>query len=261
MADSGKTVCEITRQAVREAPQCACPNDKLIACRDVAVAPDSCTVFKIAEYQEKLFNEQYSPGKSSTVRKATLTNLATDIKSQEQILQDAFGKGISASDCQYWKMQRCLSNANGSKNGFGRTYIGRQELETVGYAPAPIIHASFLDQKLPPNLTDLVPIMVDRVMNPELAIVVILVIIIGILWALIASVSKWKKGAYARNIRRRDKEIEQKEASDPWKFMSPTYVEDPNDKWRLLIPQYEAQGYCMEAYRKKLGMPEGPKCS
>lgn len=270
-----ETVFDLTRRALDESSKCNCPAEGNAACVGVLEPPASCLVGQLAHIQDLLFAHKYRVDfkTPAEARRAEVADIEEDVKHLEGQVAAAFpdccaapGAGkptVRGSDFQYWKMQRCLLFPDGTKAPGGQRYVSRETLKAqLRYAPKPLIHVKALDGKLAPQYTDLVPIMADRVMNPELVLVVILLVLIGVVWGLLSSVSKWKRAKYFQGIRDRDAAIEAAEAADPWRYETgtPSFTVDPNDKWRLLVPQYEAQGYCMKEYRRKLGMPEGPDC-
>lgn len=269
MSKPTATACDLTRDALDNATKCACPDSNLAQCKGVTETPPSCAVWKLADYRDTYFKWQYNPAdllshNASSVRKAKLEDLGADIVAQENILKSHYGDDAPVDELEYWKMQRCLRSsgpADGASDQYGKEYVNRPVLQAeAGYAPQPLFGGKTLEGKLPASATGLVPVMADRFVNADLALILILIILIAVLWGLIASVSKWRKGAYQRNLKAKVARVHKEQAHDKWGFLDPTVQEDPKDKWRLMIPQYEAQGYCMKEYRQKLGMPPGPDC-
>lgn len=273
--------CNALRTAIADANKCGCklPGDNRLQCRGLTEVPPSCVLWELAQRQDNLFqvNAQsrvrgLNPFASKIDRLAhqkAVTNLKVDVEKLKGEAKKAFPELSDADldDLQYWKMQRCLINADGdpavTPNG-SRKFVGRTRLQTTGYSATPLINVPVPKAaKLPESVARLVPVAADRVAPPEIILLIILLVLVAVALGLYSTHKhaerKRRREAYMQGLRAHDASIAAREANDPWaKLGSPTYQVDPNDHLRELVPQYEARGYCMAAYRKKLGMPARP---
>lgn len=262
--------CAAVRQAVADANKCGCkpPDDPRLQCKGLTAVPASCAVWGLAQRRDNLFQVQYSPEGASpfassvnrVAHERAVADLQADVAKLEGQVRAAFPALTDAdlADIEYWKMQRCL--ADGAERA---KYFDRPRLQAAGYAATPLVNVKVPDSlALPTNFKNLVPVMADRLAPPEIVLLFILLVLVAAALGLYALSRQQRKTAYARAVRQREAGVAAAQAADPWArmFGAPTVREDPDDKLRALVPQYEAQGYCMSAYRQKLGMPPGPKC-
>ncbi len=255
------SVCDVVRDAVAQSHLCACPNDKLPQCKGVTKAPPKCSVFHVAKLQDTKFKWKYT---LDPLKAQKLSQIDKDIEKDAITLKLIYGIELSPEDLEWWKMQRCLINKKtGAKGGqFANKYLERQDLELLGYSPTPIIGGDFMFTALPDKVLRTIPVAWDRFLNPAMMIfflIILLCVIFGIFYVLVRNTlrRKQKSKQHQMEIKRFIKEKEQ----DPYIHTSfESWPADPNKEWKDLIPVYEAQGYCMADYRKKLGMPPGPNC-
>jgi len=220
--------------------------------------PGACSVLGYATGRDRYLQAQYDPVSALTdraVRAGKLKAFQADIAAAAETLQNTYGAGPPEAE---WKdFTQCLWSPDGGPGGpNGNTYLSRRDLYAAGYQPHPALGGDFLFGELPAPVTDRVPVWLDRVFNPDLAVVVIFAVLVLVFAALIYRAHKWEKKAPLRAQAALEKKRAEFEKTDPYrgtKFES--YPEDPNAKWKSLIPVYEAQGHVMRAYRKKLGMP------
>lgn len=267
MSGSTVTVCDMVRDALAAAPACGCPNPNKPQCKGVSGPPPECSVFKLATHRDIEFDWQYDPASlfsssERTTRQKKLADIEGDIKADEATLEGKYGTSAPVGDVSWWRMQRCLINTDGKPGGnFGHKYVGRQDMQAAGYAPYPLVGGSTLETQAPVALTNAVPVLMDRGLNADLMVIVIFVLLVIIFAVLMYKAYKWSQDEPARKAAAKAAERTKREASDPFKGTSfESWPTDPNEKWRALIPVYEAQGYDMCAYRKRLGMPLKGHC-
>lgn len=260
------TFCDIARDALKNANLCVCgPGVDLEEnpqCKGVAAPPATCAALQLARNNDLYFNWQYAPGNvldstNSVLRKAKLANLGAIIEKNKQDVRAQYGQDAPVDDFTFWRMQRCLENASGTPGLSGNTYIDRYSLQTnAEYKPPHLIGGETLTGRLPNSVTSAVPVMMDRLMNPTLLLVVILVILIAVVLGLMRGVSKWKSGSYQRRIAAKVDTEKRLQENNPYAYLGDDMFQvNKADEIRLKVPQYEAEGYCMKAYRQKLGMP------
>lgn len=230
------TLCELTRRALEEGNRCSCPgNPSQPQCDGKAEAPDSCKVLKLAAMRDVYSKRQYDPTflvqrGGSQVREAELGIMGRIVKDLEDDVTQIYGTGTPVEDISYGKMQRCLNKPDGSRdcstfNGKKTCtdkYVSRDNLKMyAGYNPQPVVGGSLLEGKVPHRATNFIPVWTDRIANPTLVLVFILVVLLVAAWAL---------------------------------FLRPTPEEQERAKVMDLVLEYEKAGVCMKEYRAKLGM-------
>jgi hypothetical protein len=220
----------------------------------------------LATKRDMYIQTKYSPsglvsGTTRDIRNKELAILQNDIDDDIKQLQAKYGADVP-TDLTWNDLTECLWNPDGSPGGtHNNKYFKRDDLTTLGYQPQPVLGAATLEGKLPSTLTGRVPIWVDHAFNPDLAVIIIFAFLIIIFAVLMYNAYKWTKMAPEREAAAKAARRTEMEAHDPYKGTPfESYPADPNSKWEALIPVYEAQGYCMEAYRKKLGMPVTDHC-
>lgn len=270
--------CDLLRRSMRDANKCVCKpppkKDPRAQCQGLTKLPDSCLFWELANRRDQLFKMQYSfdsvPWADEVTKKAytlKLQDMHSGIAHIEAKLKLAF-PDITDEDLagvEYWKLQRCFLNDGGmprhnAMTGTSRKYFGRADLQSAGYVPDSVVDLAVPSVlKMPQQVTDMMPVLGDRLAAPEYVILMILLVLTAVAIALGVSVYRRKGGKHARGPGKRGKTSESRGTSDPWANMGMT-LDDPDDKLRELVPQYESRGYCMTQYRKKLGMPPGPPC-
>lgn len=265
-------VCDIARDALSKSNQCVCDGSEASKTKAqctvdgklITEPPASCSVLTLASRRDLYFKTQYDPAtalKGGSLRKKILANIGADIELEEKKVKQAYGDDAPVDDISYWRMQRCLVNKDGTRGTFNNRYVNRETLEEKSsYAPQPAIGASFLKGRIPAKLTNLLPVLTDRLMDPSLMVVVLLIIMLIILWVLITKAIAGKRAKYMSTVRSRVDKVKEENLDNPFAYLGDSYEESKSDDLRLKIPEYEARGYCMAAYRKKLGMPSGPNC-
>jgi hypothetical protein len=258
---SSPTKCDILRAGA------AATASKAAGC-DGATPQTDCSVMALLAKKDMYIQTKYDPSglvskTDRLVRTKVLSNLQGDINTLTDQIQSRFGKEVPASDLSWGSLTECLLNPDGSPGGgFGNKYYRRNDLESLGYQPRPALGAATLQGKIPAKLTQAIPVWMDHVVNPDLAVILVFAILIIIFGVLMYNAYNWQKGAPAREAAAKTARQAKMEESDPYKGTAfESYPSDPDTKWKSLIPIYEAQGYCMEAYRKKLGMPVTDSCA
>jgi len=213
------------------------------------------------------FQTRYGPSgfvseTARDIRNKQLGILQGDIDDDAAQIESKYGKG-APSDITWNDFTECLWSPDGSRGGpHGNEYFERNDLRSLGYQPQPLFGAAALEGQLPRALTEPVPIWVDHAFNPDLAVIVIFGLLIVVFAALMYSAYRWTLKAPERKAAAETAWRAEKEKHDPYRNTKfPSYPGDPNSKWEALIPVYEAEGYDMCSYRKKLGMPLGKRCA
>ena len=215
-------VCQVLREAGNAGLSSS-------ACGGKSQKPQ-CRVTDLANKKDALFQTQYGfPSKMGRqARAATLKVLRRDVEESEKAIADGYSdRGAEAQlDKVAWKkFPSCLWNADGSGGGLHKhKYFDRQDLAELGYTPRPAFGGKALEGRLPKKLTALVPVWMDRAVNPDLAVVLVFAFLVLVFAALFY-------GAYR---------TEQRKAG----------LED-------VVAQYEAEGRDMCGYRKKHGLGRG----
>ena len=229
-------------------------------CSGSSPAPD-CFVTDLASKRDMYFQTKYSPSGlvSSTaraVRNQQLGILSSDIAADDGRIRAKYGPDAPA-DISWNDFTSCLWHADGSRGGpHGNRYFTREDLVSLGYQPRPLFGAAALEGQLPRGLTDPVPVWVDRALNPDLAVILIFVILVVVFAVLMLNAYRWTQRAPDREMAAKKAWRAKMEEHDPYRYSAfPSYPSDPNAKWKALVPIYEAEGYDMCSYRKRLGMP------
>jgi len=225
-----------------------------------------CAIMQLLAKKDMYIQTKYSPsglasGTARDIRTKELSILQGDINALTKQIQDKYGASAPV-DLTWDDLTECLLHPDGSRGGgHNNKYFERNDLTSLGYQPQPVVGAATLEGKLPATLTQGVPVWMDHAVNPDLAVILIFALLVIIFAVLMYTASKWEKKAPARTASAKAAWRTKMEAHDPYKGTAfESYPSDPDAKWKALIPVYEAQGYCMEAYRKKLGMPVTDHC-
>jgi hypothetical protein len=194
-------VCEIARDALRDGNKCGCDGSEAsksmpqctVDGKLLTQPPAACSVLALATRRDQYFQMQYDPRtafENSDLRNRILANIGADVEAAEDKVEKAYGAGAPVGDISYWRMQKCLANADGSPGDFGNKRIDRATLRERGsYGPQPVIGGSFIAGRVPSGLTSLLPVRTDRVMNPSLMFVVLLIVILAVLSGLVSAVA------------------------------------------------------------------------
>jgi len=266
-------LCTTMRAAMAQSRKCRCPDKSLPHCDGIESPPGLCSVFKLANDRDIRFNWAYGLEglqASEAVYQAKQTNIEHNIEEQGNILrkqepgsrEPGSHQRLDLDDVSWKNMQWCLLSPDGRPSGqFAHTHIKRQDLALEGYKPRPLIGGDKFYGTLPPAVTDIVPIYMDRFMNPDLLLLLLLIVLLTVLGLLVYTSRQWARKCLIRKAVKKRMTREALEDSDPFKGTGfESWSADPNEKWKALVPIYEAENYCMKEYRKKLGMPPGPNC-
>lgn len=184
--------CDVIRAGARAAMRagaCAGPNP-----------PGECSVTDLATRRDIYTQTKYAPENLLTagarlVREKELSVLRRGIEDDAAKVRAALGPG-APTDVSWGDFTACLWNASGAPGG-GRLakYFGRQDLEAMGYQPRPALGGSALEGRLPAAVTDRVPVGLDRALNPDLAVVVVLAFLLAVFGGLL-----WRAHAVAKKL-------------------------------------------------------------
>ncbi len=234
-------------------------------CTGEAPPPD-CYVTDLATKRDMYLRTKYSPvgllsGTARDIRNKELAILQTSLDLDLAHIREKYGAAAPAQ-ISWNDFTDCLWNPDGSPGGpYGNQYYGRADLASLGYQPQPLVGATAFQGQLPPKLTNAIPIWVDRILNPDLAVVFLFVLLVAVFAILVYRSYVWTQHAPERARAAKEALRVEKEKDDPYRGTSfESYPADPNAKWQQLIPRYEKEGYCMESYRKKWGMPVSDHC-
>ncbi|GFR89416.1 hypothetical protein ElyMa_002542500 [Elysia marginata] len=255
---STPTICNIFREGVRASMQAS-------TCAGSSPPPE-CRVLDLATKRDLYIQTKYSPSGFASktardVRNKELAIIQSNIDDDVKALQSKYGADAPIDGITWNALTECLWAPNGTPGGPNHNkYFKRNDLVALGYQPQPALgHAA--QKKLPLALTSHIPIWMDHAFGPDLAVIVIFGFLLVIFAALLYSTYKWSKAAPQREMAAAAARRAKNEAHDPYQGTAfESFPDDPNSKWKSLIPIYEAQGYCMEAYRKKLGLPIAEHC-
>ena len=227
-----------------------------------------CYITDLATKRDMHFRTKYSPsgfisGTARDIRNKKLNIIQGDINGDiSQIKSTKYGKD-APTDITWNDFTECRWNSNGLKGGpHGNEYFKRADLTSLGYKPQPLFDVSSLKDRLPHVLTESIPIWIDHAFNPDLAVIIIFMILVVIFAVLIYNAYQWTRKAPEREAAAKSAWQTEMEKHDPYKNTKfSSYPSNPDSKWEDLIPVYEAEGYNMCSYRKKLGMPLKGHCS
>jgi len=214
-----------------------------------------------------LFADQYNPANlfASAADKANpaLTEriYVSQIQAAEQALAGAYpGAAPGATSIGWPDFEECLWTPSGAKSGpFNNVYFGRDDLQTFGMAPTYPIGGTFAQGAIwkPPKASP-VPVAVDYVMNPDLAVILIFALLVIIFAVLLYRAYKDTKAAPFKAQQRKDLERQRLEETDPYRGTAFESYPDPQARCRTYVESMEAQGYDMSYYRKQCGLPDKP---
>jgi hypothetical protein len=260
--DSSPCSAACSRGCLADPTQAGCSN----TCYDCAVsaAPGYCLVGSqgLAARYDQAFNDKYNPGGFLTAdrRQVREKELQIDPAAESALLSSLQREfpNVPASQLgsSWFDISNCKINADGSPGGHDLTrYPTRNDLVLLGYQPNPIIGTTALSGKVPQWSLPLIPIWMDRMMQPELAVVVIFVFLVIIFAAIIYSAYRWAKGAPTRSAIARNKMLIASEDTDQYRGTAFPSWPDPYKKVRQYIEAQERTGYDMSQWRKKYSLP------
>jgi hypothetical protein len=230
----------------------------------------ACSVPNAANARLNLFEKRYSPANlfesatNKAIRQNTEKTLQTIIQKNESELAAAYpGAAPGATKIAWPDFERCLWNKSGDGGGNGNNiYFKRIDLEqTMGMAPKyPIgkAHAQGSIWKSPKTNPSPLPVSVDYLMNPDLFVIVMFAFLVIVFAALMWAASKSLKKAPYLAQQKKDAERQRLEANDPYRGSDFESYPDPQAKCRAYVESMEQQGYSMDYYRTKCGLPPAP---
>jgi len=253
------TVCDILRDGVRATMSAS-------AC--VGSSPSSeCYIIDLATKRDMYIQTKYNPaglisGTAQDARNKELSILQNDIDTDIKMIQSKYGANAPTDNITWNTLTECLWNSNGSSGGPNRNkYFKRNDLTALGYQPQPILDVTVFENKLPASFTDKIPIWMDHIFNPGFAVIIIFAFLLLVFTIIMYTAYEWTKNTPVREASAKTAWRKKMEKNDPYKGTPfESYPSDPNSKWKALVPIYEAQGYCMEDERIKLGMPVTDHC-
>ncbi len=180
------TKCDILRDGVRARMNAdACGG---------ASPPAGCSVLTRASDADALFYYTYGGPLAGAARAEAADLIRGDVAAAEARIRAAYGPGAPA-DLSWYDLTLCLWNPEGLPGGlYQRKYFGRRDLEGLGYKPAPILGGAALEGRLPPALTDAVPVWLDRAVNPDLAVVLVFLLLLLVFAGLLRAAYRSEKG-------------------------------------------------------------------
>ncbi len=175
--------------------ECLPPADATVEGVGAFVPHPACNIFKIAPLNAQMTKTRYDLPALFTpigraVRRLELDNYQAAIDSAGSALRAAYGDGAPA-DIKWHQMPECLWSRSGAPGGpLNDKYFSRDALTSAGYAPLPIIGGqafSAVEQRHP-KLASRMPVWLDRVVRPGLAMVLVFVFLVLIFAALVLQV-------------------------------------------------------------------------
>jgi len=171
--NSMATTCDLVRRGVDAAISGGC---------SLAHAQPDCAITDAASKRDLFIQTKYTPSRLLTrrareIRARELDILRNDIADDAAQIRQTHGAD-APTDIAWNDFTRCLWNPDGQPGGpHGNTYFERNDLASIGYQPRPILGGAVLQGQFP-RLTNAVPIWMDRFVNPDLAILVLIVALV-----------------------------------------------------------------------------------
>ena len=103
-----------------------------------------------------------------------------------------------------------------------------------------------------------VPVSVDYLMNPDLFVIAMFAFLVILFAALMWAASQSLKKAPYLAQQKKDADRLRLEENDPYKGSDFESYPDPLAKCRAYVESMEQQGYSMDYYRTKCGLPPAP---
>lgn len=184
--------CQAVRQAAAESNKCTCApggKDPRAQCQGVEGPPASCALWGLAGRRDKLFKARFSPQGllgDSQAHRMILTDLETDVAKLERQVIDAFPtlSDAEVEKISYPYMAKCTINENGQPlvnpaTGKKTKKYTRDMLQGYGYRPDPLLNIIIPPAySLPAQITDIVPVSLDRIAPPEIILLVLFVLLL-----------------------------------------------------------------------------------
>ena len=261
------TKCSIIRDTAT-AMQCGLCSGKPVGC-PASVPAAVCSVPSAANDSMSLFAARYNPSNLflSAADKTALTqeekNYQSGIQASATQLAAAYPNAAPGATTITWPdFERCLWTPQGLPGGpFNNKYFMRNDVQTLGMQPTYPIGKTFAQGVLWKNMQhpSPVPVSVDYVMNPDLAVIIIFALLVIIFAVLIWQAYRDAKSAPYRAEQKKEAERQKLEAADPFKGTAFESYPDPQAKCREYVEAQEAQGYDMAYYRQRCGLPSKPE--
>lgn len=178
---SNVTNCDIYRDGVKAIMTTdACSGDSPLP---------ECSVIDAANNYDRYFRLKYKPSldmipgsNDNTIHNRKLKIIQEDINKDISTLRKKYGDIVDSHTYTWNGLTKCKWHANGAPGGlYNNEYFKRNDLLTLGYQPRPIFNLSFLDG-IPAVLTSNIPIWMDRIFNPGLAVIFIILVFILIIY-------------------------------------------------------------------------------
>jgi len=101
---------------------------------------------------------------------------------------------LTEDDVTWWRIARCVKN-NGTSTR-GRLFL-------AGYDPQPIVKTTVVEKHVPDRMRDMVPVLLDRLANPGLMFIILVVLLLVMVAIAVAEVRhRAKKRDWGRRMRR-----------------------------------------------------------
>jgi hypothetical protein len=259
------TKCDILRD-MTAAIQCGLCTGSPIAC-PAGLPAVLCGIPNAANNRMALFADKYNPmnlfldAADRKVLRQTEQNLVAGIQTTEQGLRTAYpGAPPEAVQIAWPDLQYCLWNKEGRRGGpFSNVYFGRDDAQAFKMIPTYPVGGTLAQGALwPPPKTSPVPLIVDYVANPDLAVILIFALLVIVFAVLVWVAFNQKKKAPFRSEQEREAERKRLEATDPFRGTAFESYPDPLAKCRTYVESMEQQGYDMAYYRQQCGLPAKP---
>lgn len=181
------TSCDIARAAAAAALGGVCVGSS---------PPPACAVLDQATKRDFYFRTEYAPAGlasagSREARARELGDVAADIAADAAAIAAGYG---GAPPPTWAGMTRCLWSPDGSPGGpHGNRYISRDDLTSMGYAPQPLFGGAALAGRAPAAAVAAVPVAVDRLVGPDLAVALFVGLALAVLAALLLAARRDRK--------------------------------------------------------------------
>ena len=223
-----------------------------------------CGIPQAANNRMALFVDKYNPSNifMSAADRAQLAqeerNYLSGIQSVETGIQAAYPNAPAGAASIGWPdLNYCLWNKTGTPGGPNNNkYFERNDAQNFGMNPAYPVGGTVAQGALwqPPKTSPL-PLTVDYVMNPDLAVIALFAILVIIFAVLVYLSYQGKKRAPLLAEERRAAARRQLEAADPFRGTAFESYPDPQEKCRQYVEAMEARGFEMGYYRQQCGLP------
>ena len=211
-----------------------------------------CSIPTTANVRMKLFAAKYNPSNlfMDTLNKDVLIQTEKDYESDIFTTETDLANAYQSNDItniSWPDVEMCLWNKSGDPGGpNNNVYFERNDAQLLGMQSAYPIGGTFLENSIWKlgGKPSPVPLNVDYLINPDLFIIILIIILIAVLGFLIWTAWKYTVDMPYKILRDQQKK---------WEAHKTSY--EPIAKWREYIQKMESNGFDMRDLRTKCGLP------